>query len=322
MGNLLRGEVFRSRKRAQTWIMLAIMAGLVLPLYGGLTIAAFVRSDPLGVKEALRLSDIYGSGLVIVSLIGTIIVVVFSSSLLGSEYSWNTMGPLLTRARKRSDLISAKWLTAGIFVVFISLISVVLTMVSAIVATSITGDETPKSASIVVDAFAITARIAMSLLPFAAIALFLALLLRPNAAGIAIGIAILVIAPIILALLGALSDVFKSIQKGGVTWNTDRIFKFGGDNDLVARDAWVSAGVLSFLNCCSDCALLLDFQSPRRNVRIGLSRELKKMGVPIFGTPIFLRFNWRARSDAVVASQVLPEEFSAHRVHMSRLLVV
>jgi len=195
-------------------------------------------------------------------------------------------------------------------------------MVSAIVATSITGDETPISASIVVDAFAITARIAMSLLPFAAIALFLALLLRPNAAGIAIGIAILVIAPIILALVGALSDVFKSIQKGGVTWNTDRIFKFGGDNDLVARDAWVSAGVLSFLNCCSDCALLLDFQSPRRNVRIGLSRELKKMNVPIFGTSIFLRFNWRARSDAAVASQVLPEEFSAHRVHMSRLLVV
>jgi len=225
--------------------MLAIMAGLVLPLYGGLTIAAFVRSDPLGVKEALRLSDIYGSGLVIVSLIGTIIVVVFSSILLGSEYSWNTMRDLLTRARKRSDLISAKWLTAGIFVVFISLISVVLTMVSAIVATSITGDETPISASIVVDAFAITARIAMSLLPFAAIALFLALLLRPNAAGIAIGIAILVIAPIILALLGALSDVFKSIQKGGVTWNTDRIFNFGGDNDLVARDAWVSAGVVS-----------------------------------------------------------------------------
>jgi len=155
------------------------------------------------------------------------------------------MRDLLTRARKRSDLISAKWLTAGIFVVFISLISVVLTMVSAIVATSITGDETPISASIVVDAFAITARIAMSLLPFAAIALFLALLLRPNAAGIAIGIAILVIAPIILALVGALSDVFKSIQKGGVTWNTDRIFKFGGDNDLVARDAWVSAGVVS-----------------------------------------------------------------------------
>ena len=87
MGNLLRSGVFRSRKRAQTWTMLAIMAGLVLPLYGGLTIAAFVRSDPSGVKEAFRLSDIYGSGLVIVSLIGTIIVVVFSSSLLGSEYS-------------------------------------------------------------------------------------------------------------------------------------------------------------------------------------------------------------------------------------------
>ncbi len=245
MGNLLKSEVFRSRKRAQTWIMLAIVLGLVLLLYGGLTIAAFVRSDPSGVEEALQLSEIHDTGLVVVSLIGTIIAVVFSSSLMGSEYGWNTMRPLLTRAKRRSDLISAKWMTAALYVGLVSLISVVITMAAAIVSTAITGGETSLSGSIVTDAVFVTIRLAMNLLPYAAIAFFLALLLRSNAAGIAIGIATAFIEPIIFALLGALSDVFKSIQKGGISWNTDRVFRFGGDNDVLARDAWISAGVLS-----------------------------------------------------------------------------
>ena len=75
--------------------------------------------------------------------------------------------------------------------------------------------------------------------------MFVALLMRSNAAGIAIGIAYGFVEPVVFLLLSQVSGVFDTIKKGAIYWNTDRLFTLGGDNDVTTRDAWISAGVLA-----------------------------------------------------------------------------
>ena len=95
MTNLLRSELFRVRKRPQSWWLLAVLVALEVMLYGIMVIVNFASSDPTSVKTNIQLPQIYDTGLVIVALAGTILAIIFASSTLGSEYGWNTLRPLL-----------------------------------------------------------------------------------------------------------------------------------------------------------------------------------------------------------------------------------
>lgn len=245
MEGLLRSEVFRARKRAQTWTLVAIVVAIEVLFYGGMTIAHFVRRDNEDFLDSLRMATIEDNGLSLIALIGSILVAVFASSLIGSEFGWNTLRPLLARARTRSSLLTAKWLTVLLYVATLSVIGVLVTMTAATVASLVAGEGVGWSPSTIVDAVAISGRFVVGLLPMAALAMFVALFARSNAAGIAIGIAYGFVEPVVFLLLSEVSGVFEAIKKGTIYWNTDRLFTFGGDNDVTARDAWLSAGVLA-----------------------------------------------------------------------------
>ena len=113
MMNLFRSELFRVRKRTQSWSLLVILVALEVLLYGIMVIVNFASSDPTNVKENIQLPKIYDTGLIIVGLAGTILAIIFGSSILGSEYGWNTLRPMLARAKSRSSFLTAKWLTVG-----------------------------------------------------------------------------------------------------------------------------------------------------------------------------------------------------------------
>jgi ABC-type transport system involved in multi-copper enzyme maturation permease subunit len=228
-----------------TWILIAIVVGIEVIFYGGMTIAHFVRPNNQDLLESLRLATIEDNGLSLVALIGSILVAVFASSLIGSEFGWNTLRPLLARARTRSSLLTAKWLTVVLYVATLAVIGVVTTITAATIASVVAGEGTVWSVSTIIDTVAISGRFVMGLLPMAALAMFVAVLTRSNAAGIAISIAYGFIEPVVFLLLSQVSDVFDTIKKGAIYWNTDRLFTLGGNNDLTARDAWLSAGVLT-----------------------------------------------------------------------------
>jgi ABC-type transport system involved in multi-copper enzyme maturation permease subunit len=245
MQHLLRSELFRSRKRAQTWILFAIVLGIDLLFYGGFIIAHFARPDSQNIIDTLKLENIYDNGIAVVSLIGSIVAVVFGSSLIGSEFGWNTLRPVLARARTRSTLLTAKWLTVAIFTVALAAVAVLLTMVSAAVGSTLAGEGAGVAAGTLIDFVAVTLRLALGILPYAALAMCIALVMRSNAAGIAIGIALAFAEPILFALFGSLTDVFKTIEKGGISWNTNRILTYAGDNDITLSNVWTSIGVIA-----------------------------------------------------------------------------
>ncbi|CAN5401499.1 hypothetical protein BH09CHL1_BH09CHL1_25840 [soil metagenome] len=245
MVNLLRSEIFRAQKRFQSWLLLGIILLGELVLYGVMVIVSIVRTDPDSVNRNIQLPKIYDTGLVIVSLVGTILVTIFAASLMGNEYSWNTLRPLLARSKSRASLLAAKWVTSFLYVIGLIIISVIAVYGFSMIGSVIVGVDTGFSSSAVMDAIEVIGRYSASMLPYAALGMLMSVLTKSNTAGIALSIALLLLEPALFAALGALSDVFDTVQKGGLSWNSGRLIEFGGSSsDVTASQALTSAGIL------------------------------------------------------------------------------
>ena len=244
MVNLLKSELFKIRKRPQAWMMIVMLVIFQVALYVGLVIASFVRDDPDSVNQNIQLGKLWEIGLIPTQIAAGIMVVVFGSSLIGNEYGWTTIRPLVARSRSRNALLSAKWVTVLLYTAALIAAGVLSAVICSIVGSAIVGVDSGLSAERVVDIIATIGRYGFGVLPYAALGFMFAVLTRSNTAGIVLGIALQLLEGTLFALLGALSDVFDDIQKAGVSWNANRLMLFGGDEDYSARDAAVSLGIL------------------------------------------------------------------------------
>jgi ABC-type transport system involved in multi-copper enzyme maturation permease subunit len=117
MINLLQSELFRLRKRPQTWIM-PVLASVFIVLYYGLGYAQYQsgsEADRLDMRQSVQqLSSIFENGMQIWRVVALVMIIVVSSSLIGSEHGWNTLRPLVARSSSRFDLLSAKWIVVGL----------------------------------------------------------------------------------------------------------------------------------------------------------------------------------------------------------------
>lgn len=244
MINLLKSELFRVRKRPQAWMMIAMLVFFQIALYAGLVIAAFVQDDPTSAERNIRLDRLWEIGLIPTQIAASIMLVVFASSLIGNEYGWTTIRPLVARSRSRSALLSAKWVTVVLYTAVLVAAGVLTAGICSIVGSAIVGVDSGLSAERVIDVIATIGRYGFGLLPYAALAFMLAVLTRSNTAGIVLGIAVQLLEGTLFQLLGVVADVFEDIQKAGISWNSNRLVLFGADDDLTARDAMVSLGIL------------------------------------------------------------------------------
>ncbi len=244
MSGILRSELYRISKRAQSKTLLAIMAVIILLFYGGFTIAHFVNPDDQDYIDFVSVDNIVDNGLSFVFLFGTILLTVFSSSLIGSEFGWNTLRPLLARTPTRSALLGAKWATVAIYVAVFVLFSVLFTIVTATVASMIVGEGFGLSMSHITDNLGAAARLFIAFLPIAALAMMFALVTKSNAAGIALGVVYAFIEPIVFALLGALSDVFDSIQKAMPYYSAGEVFSYGTEDGSTRSEMLTGIGVI------------------------------------------------------------------------------
>ncbi|MEJ7837775.1 MAG: ABC transporter permease subunit [Thermomicrobiales bacterium] len=245
MMNLLRSELFRLRKRSQSWMLILIGIILTALFYGAFLIAYFALSgeEKLDVQDGLLLTNVQENGMSISLLFASILLSILAAGLIGSEYSWNTIRPLLARATSRSSLLTAKWLTLLIYTVVLTviLVGVTPTLFSS-VASMISGESPGGSVEIFRGIVFATGRILLTMLPTAALAFMLALVTRSIAAGIAVSIGIGFLEPAIFGLLAALSDVFDTIQKFGLAWGSQQLMMKGYDDGVTNSEVW-QAGI-------------------------------------------------------------------------------
>lgn len=236
MIHLFRSELFRLRKRPQTWLLLLIAFGLTAFMYGGFVIGSRVTDgqDSADLREVLQFSSLPDFGLSIgLGFFGSVMVIIVAAGMMGNEYSWNTLRPLTARARSRTGLLTAKVLTAILYsALFMALLAVLIGSL-AILSSAIAGIDAEVSADGAMDAARYTGKVIISNLPYVAFAFMLATLARSNAAGIAGSLGLSFIEQPMMQLLRLASDIFEDVERFGISYSVTELVFPQGDVDLV-----------------------------------------------------------------------------------------
>jgi len=156
--------------------------------------------------EDLRVAAVPDVGMDIANFLSTIVAVILAASIIGTEYGWGTIRALLPRARSRVALIGAKLVTLVLFDVLLVLAGFLTAAIFSTVIANIEGLDNSLGSGFWGDSIQSIASNVFLLFPFSALAFFIAVLTRSNAAGIAIGLAILLAEGIAVSILEALSD--------------------------------------------------------------------------------------------------------------------
>ena len=236
MINLLKSEMFRARRRPQAWIMILMIVILQIGLYVGLVIASFVRDDPESVNRNIRIDKLWEIGLIPTVILSGIMLVVFGSSLMGNEYGWNTIRPLIARAPNRLSLIAAKIVMLLLYALMLTAAGVITAVICSVIGSAIVGVDSGLDADNVVHIIATIGRIAASTLPYAMLAFMLAVLTRSNVAGIAIAIALSFLEDVLWQLLGLLTDFADTLREWAPAWNVNRAALYGSESNVDSGD--------------------------------------------------------------------------------------
>ncbi len=246
MIDILQGELFRLRKRPQTWIV-PVLASMFIVLYYGIGYAQYQsgsEADRLDIRQSVRqLSSIFENGMQIWRVVALVMIVVVASGLIGSEYGWNTLRPLVARSASRADLLSAKWIVVGLYTVFMVIVAVLVSLLAATVTTIFMGGDVSLPVAVWDDMLLGTLRWAVATLPYAVIAFAAALVTRSNAAGIAIGIGLNFAEVLVLGLLLEVIDGFETIGEYGINWNVQQLVNITTEDGGTMMDP-VSTGQL------------------------------------------------------------------------------
>lgn len=218
--------MFRLRKRAQSWLLILITVLFAIAVYGGFAIGTQTAGQQTAndLKEALQFNNVHDLGLSLsLGFIGGVMLIIVASGMMGNEFGWNTLRPLVARARSRASLITAKLIALLVYnVVFFAVVFVAVALLS-IVCSSFVGADTNFSRSTVLDALGFSGLTFLAGLPTLALAFLLATWTRSNAAGIGGALGFTFVEPVFFALLGNVSSVFRTIEKYGINDNVQKL---------------------------------------------------------------------------------------------------
>ncbi len=228
----------------QSWLLIAIAFLLAGLFYGGFTVGAILSTGQTSedLKSALPFSELPEFGLSMgLGFFGSVMLIIIAAGMMGNEYSWNTLRPLVARARSRTALLSAKLVALLIYSIIFTAVLTVLIGGMSIVSSLIVGIDTELTGAAIADAGWFAFRTLVINIPYLAVAFLLATAAKSNAAGIAGALGLSFIEPTVFGILTMLSDRFNSIQKGGIGWNTEQVlFNWNGSSE-----DWLSVGVLA-----------------------------------------------------------------------------
>ena len=239
MLHLLRSELFRLRKRPQFRVLFLIMFVSTGGLYIAFAIAASVASEPNEIRNELVLPRVFQSGMQSGSLVGFVLIVVMAAGLIGNEYGWNTIRPLISRSYGRGALLTAKWITVAIHTIALFSFGLMVAILFSAATSAVAGNFQGVTGLLLCDWGVSFGRLLVASAPYAALAFTLALVTRSNAAGIAVSLGVVFVEPVIWSLLTLVSERFDSAAALGIAHNGTLLTNMNSHNEFVsAGDAW------------------------------------------------------------------------------------
>jgi ABC-type transport system involved in multi-copper enzyme maturation permease subunit len=216
---LVAGELLKLRKRWATYVVLAVLIGLMALVYG---LVGFLAGDG-AVGLVLRFPGAYGVINQFVFGLGSLLAVAYAAAIAGADWNWGVLRVIFARGESRSGYVLAKAIGLAI-VLFLGaavayLAGIALTVLAASLADVSAGN--PFDSQGLSDLARSFGPGYLVLLERAAIGFAVAVLLRSQLAGVVIGIVLYLGEGILSAILIAISfggSAFQALQPQGTQW--------------------------------------------------------------------------------------------------------
>lgn len=237
MLRLLRSEIYRLRRRWMPWVLLLLIVLVGVGFYVLVYVSAqaqlqAVRSGAIpsqpGAEEAmsealreLRPDRIQSFGVSIVSGLGSVMLIVFAASHVGSEFGWGTLRTLLAHGAGRATFLGAKLLSIALFAVLFMFVGVVSAIVGSYVASTMAAVDTNGLDLGAVSNAAL--RGYYTFLPYMALAALIALWVRSAGAGIAAGLVVYFTEGLVAQVLVSLNRDYANIMNYGLSRNASSL---------------------------------------------------------------------------------------------------
>ena len=213
MGQLIAAEFFKLRKRMMTWVLAAILVGLVVLIYSALW-SASVRVESFGerspitglrhsfreLRQALFLPGAIPYGLQIVGGFGSILAMILAAGAVGSEYAWGTVRLMATASSGRMRMMAAKLIVIFGLVAVGALLAVLAALIYSYIIAVHYGEASASflTATFVRDQLASYGRTLLVISPYVAFAFALAVVGRSTLAGVGSGLGLAFVEPFVV----------------------------------------------------------------------------------------------------------------------------
>jgi ABC-2 type transport system permease protein len=189
-----------------TRVLLYILLGIIIIFYFVLLAISNITLPDMGphagnIQNLLGLPVAMPFGMMILSFVGCILATILSASTIGNEYNWRTIRTVVVSSESRFKLLTAKLISATIFILIGMVIGLVVGFIMSLITTAIGGyafDFSFATSSYMWDQFFQFWRTFFVMIPYILLGFMFAVVGRSAMPGIAAGIGIFFIEAIML----------------------------------------------------------------------------------------------------------------------------
>jgi ABC-type transport system involved in multi-copper enzyme maturation permease subunit len=207
---IIRAELLKLRKRSLTWILLYVLIGIMVLLHSLLYLISKITIPGQTLPGTGNLQSLLGLpmsipfALTLLTSFGAVLTVILTASSIGNEYNWRTIRIALISSESRFKFLGAKLISIAIFILIGMVIGLATGFVMGLITTAIGGNSFDfgfLTGGYLWDQFLQFWRTFFVILPFMLFASLFAVVGRSAMPGIAVGIGILFLEPIITSFM-------------------------------------------------------------------------------------------------------------------------
>jgi len=235
---LISAELLKLRKRNLTWVLLAVLAGILMLLYPVLLVGSKAQMPTHTAMDVHSLMQTILSlpmaipfSLSIISSFGSVLAVILIASSMGNEYNWRTIRTVLICSEGRLRLLAAKLISTLIFVVIGMLIGVAVGFLMSLLMNMAGGysfDFSFLTGSYLWDQFLQFWRTLFVILPYFLLGFLFAIVGRGAMPGIALGIGVYFLESIVTFFMGLAGGNLAKVPDYLLTANVNAINAMAG----------------------------------------------------------------------------------------------